>query len=955
MRPDVEAGVDEVDASPVDQHLAEVVPLGKAKVAGPTPAPGSTPAPGHGLPAYLNSFVGRDREVREVAALLSCTRLVTLTGPGGMGKTRLGVEVAERVAPGRAFFVDLALVHEPALVGRQITASFAVSEQQGQGMAEAVVVELAGTALLVLDNCEHLVGACADLVHRLLRACRGLRVLATSQQRLGVPGEVVWSVPALALPAQVPGSDFGPTSASAAVQLFCERAAAAKRGFVLTPANLDAVVEICGRLDGNPLAIELAAARADVLSPADIAARLEDRFDLLRGGTSAGCARHRTLTAALAWSDELLSETERVLLRRLSVFAGGFSLGAAEEVCAGGRVDRHQVLGVLSALVAKSLVVADTGGRSARYRLLETVRHYAAGGLSAAGDDMETGERHASWCVELVEQWTEADDEAGRLAARELEQDNVRTALEWCLARGRAEPALRLAAGQMLYWQDSGRFGEAREWLARVLATSEAAPVALRAGALHDAGFAAFMLGDFEAAGGHLRASLALWAEGGDPEAGKRTQGLLGVVSTFGDGPTDVEELERDVDEVQANGDVTCLAEALLACGHARMFRGEPLAARRHFEELVLVARRGGDDSMLATGLVGLGSAALGWGDYGAAEAHLREGVALAAASAVAHTEVVGMAWLAELAHLRGYDDEARSGFEVCLERARASGAPYPLAKALLGLGRVLLAERRAQAAQPLFDESATVARSAGLAHVLAAALDGLGEVAMALDDAATARARLDEALAVARQCGDTAAAARSTCHLAGLARAAGDLDQALSLNHDALRQRAQTGDRPGVADSLEALAGLAAVGGHHEVAARLFGAGAALRRAAGWPRRPRRGDTYDADVALLRQRTEPEELERAWDQGMALTDEEAVAYACRGRGPRARPAEGPGSLTPAENEVADLAAHGLTNPEIAERLFISPRTVQSHLRAVYAKFGVTSRRHLRDAFSEEA
>ncbi len=925
-----------------EEQLADVVPLAQSGNAGPGPA--------HRPPAFWSSFVGRAAAVDEVVFLVRSGRLVTLTGPGGMGKTRLAVEVAERVAPGKAFFVDLEPVREPAMVGEHVASAFAVGELRGRSPAEVLAVKLDGGGLLVLDNCEHLIGACAELVWGLLGGCRDLHILATSQQRLGVSGEVVWAVPPLALPDARPGVEPEAALQAAAVQLFWERASAVSRSFVATPANVEAIVEVCRRLDGNPLAIELAAARVDVLSPAQIAARLGDRFDLLRSEQPVGPVRHQTLEAALEWSYELLAEPERVLLHRLSVFAGGFDLNAAEEVCAGGVADRSRVLDSLSSLVAKSLVVADTSGPTARYRLLQTVRQYAAAALAAADEAAAIRKRHARWCVDLVEQGAQDEDEDARMDAIAAEQDNVRAALDWSLDEEHGELALRLAAGKMLVWQGSGHFAEARDYLARVLAVSEAAPAALRAVAQHDSGFAAFMLGDFEAARSHLMESLELWAQTGDAAGAERAQGLLGFVSAMGGGPSSVEDLEADLDQTRAAGDEARLAEALRKCGHIRLFRGEPVDASRHFEELVALARRSGNDGAAAHGLVSLGAAALARGDYPAAESHLREGVSLAGVLGEIHNRAVGTAELAELARLRGDDDRARAGFEECLGEADAAGALFPQAKAHLGLGRVALGEGALDAARLHFEQAAALAGQSGHAHLLAAALDGLGDVEVAVGDAASARAHYDQALAVCRDAGERAVAARSTYDLAELARAEGDLAQAAGLHHEALAQRHQIEDRAGVADSLEALAGLAAAKADLELAARLFGATEAIRRTGGFRRCPWRTGAYQADLEALRQPMPTEDLEPAWAQGASLTYEEAVAYAMRGRGSRDRPDTGPESLTPAEREVVQLVVEGLTNPEIASRLFISPRTVQSHLRNAYAKLGVSSRSDLRQA-----
>ena len=939
-------------ASPRADQLADVVPLVTVGSAGPVPGPG------YRLPAFWSSFVGRSAEVAELTSLLHSTRLVSVVGPGGMGKTRLAVEVAERVAPGRAFFLDLSPLHEPTLVAEEVAAAFGLGELRGRDLAQLLSDELRASALLLLDNCEHLVEACAELVHRILLGCPTLQVLVTSRQRLRVAGEEVWSVPALTLPVADP-SEVSVEGAleTAAVQLFCQRAREVGRTSASSAANLPAVVEICQRLDGNPLAIELAAACTDVLTPSEIATRLEDRFALLQGGNRSASTRHQTLDAALAWTDDLLAVPERRLLRRLSVFEGPFGLDAAEQVCVGDGIDPPEVLGLMSALVAKSLVAADTSGPSSRYRLLETIRHHAAAGLAAAAEAATIGERHATWCLELSEQASEADDLAAWLAERhlgpELVQDNGRAAMAWCLANERFELALRLVAGQVELWQARGRFAEARDWLERVSAAGASAPAALRAAVLHDAGFVTFLLGDFDACRAHLHDSLRLWAESGDGAGIERTQGLLSFVSAFGDEPASLDELEAVVDEVRPTGDEFRLCEALIACGHARLFRGEPLAARGYLEEIVAVAGRQRDDKMVANALVGLGSASLGLGDYEAAEHALHQGVEMAAACGQLHIHAMGMTWLAELTRLTGDQGRAHEQFSECLRVARPLGAPYPLAFSLLGLGRVVLDDGDVDAALPLLEEAVVVAGAGRLFHLVAAAQVSLGEAAVAAGDVTLAAGRFDEVLATAGKCGDRASAASATYHLAQLARGRDDLGQAATLHHEALRERHETADLRGVADSLDAVAGVAVARDEAEACARLFGAAEALRHARGFPRCPRQRDGYDADIALLAQSMASDAVQAAWIQGTALGAEEAVAYAMRGRGPRCRPEFGPASLTPAEREVALLVAEGLTNPEIADRLFISPRTVQSHLRSVFAKLQVSSRREMRNAMAD--
>jgi predicted ATPase/class 3 adenylate cyclase len=362
----------------------------------------------HNLPIQLTSFIGRTREIAEVKRLLCTARLVTLTGAGGAGKTRLALQaVADMVESYRdgVWLAEFAPIADPALVPKTVASALNVPEQPGRDLTETLVDALRLKApLLLLDNCEHLLAACRDLAAALLRKCPQVRILATSREGLGVPGETVWRVPSLSVPEDIRHIP-GPTELVGydAVRLFVDRAVTTTPGFTVTSKNALAVAQVCRRLDGIPLAIELAAARVKVLAVEQIAARLDDRFRLLTGGSKTVLPRQQTLGAAIDWSYHLLSETERLLLGRLSVFAGGWPLDAAEGVCAGGNVEATDILDLLTSLVDKSLVLAETQCGEARYRLLETVRQYARDRLAEAGEEADVRTRHRAWYVALAE------------------------------------------------------------------------------------------------------------------------------------------------------------------------------------------------------------------------------------------------------------------------------------------------------------------------------------------------------------------------------------------------------------------------------------------------------------------------------------------------------------------------------------------------------------------------
>jgi predicted ATPase len=414
--------------------------------------------PASSLPVRLTSFVGREKETAEVQDLLLAKRLVTFTGPGGIGKTSLAREVAAGL---EAAFVDgmalveLAALNDGELVPHAIAAIVGVYEQPGEPLLTTLVRAL-GTSqrLLVLDNCEHLVEACAQVVEPLLQACPHLRILVTSREPLRVGAEVVWRVPTLALPDDH-AQPLDAMARSEAVRLFVERATAVRPGFALSADNAGMVAEICRRLDGIPLAIELAAARVSALTPEQIARHLNDRFRLLTTGSRTATPRHQTLRALLDWSHDLLTEPERVVFRRLSVFAGGWSLEAAEAVCAGAGIDELEVLDLLTQLLAKSLVQVEQQAGEERFRLLETLRQYGQDRLVDSAEVAVVRDRHRDWFLHLAERVKPeliGPDQVVWLDRLEREHDNFRAALGWVVKQGPAELGLRLGGALWQLW-----------------------------------------------------------------------------------------------------------------------------------------------------------------------------------------------------------------------------------------------------------------------------------------------------------------------------------------------------------------------------------------------------------------------------------------------------------------------------------------------------------------------
>lgn len=583
-----------------------------------------------GVPAQLTSFVGREREIEVIQRLIRSTRLLTLTGSGGSGKTRLAVEVVQRTPPaGRhtGAWVDFAPVRDPALVADSALDALGVREDADSG--QSAVDRLARFVgdrpfLLVLDNCEHLVEATAALADALLRSCRELRVIATSREALGVTAETAWLVPPLSLP----DADGGRAEQSEAVQLFVDRAHAVHPGFELTDDHRAAVAQICRRLDGLPLALELAAARLRVLTPEQIASRLDDRFRLLKTGNRAALARHQTLRAAIDWSYELLDAQAKLLLARLSVFGGGFTLEAAESVCAGGEIAPDDVLDVVSELVEKSLVEMRESGDTARYRLLETVRQYASERLGEIGETDARRRRHAEYFFSLV---AEAEPHLTSSKRRmwmdrlQGELDNIRQTLTWS-REGDPELHMRLVGSLHWFWYSTGQWPEARQWLHSALTTPISdRPTRDRAAVLFSAGAIACLQARPESGQVHLTEAQALAKQLGDRRLEAYVHNYRALAFTQVNSSEASEHLRDAHGYFRETNDLYGLRLSFLLIGSQNLVQGNIEKAVEFGEEGVRVARVFGLDRELAIALQTLGVFVSHQGDIRRATALIRE------------------------------------------------------------------------------------------------------------------------------------------------------------------------------------------------------------------------------------------------------------------------------------------------------------------------------------------
>lgn len=780
------------------EHLYQIV---GADLPSDFPPLGTLDARPNNLPIHLSSFVGRERELAELARHLHSTRLLTLIGAGGAGKTRLSIQLAETsldAFPDGVWFIELARLRDPAFIPRSIASTLGIRDESGD-LAQTLENFLRQkTMLLVLDNCEHVVDSAAQQVEIFLRAAPKLKILATSREALNIAGEQIFHVPSLPLPDTKPSLTPDALAQSDAARLFIERALAANNHFRVTEQNALSIAQICRRLDGIPLALELAAARVSALSVEQIAARLDDVFRLLTGGSRTAMRRQQTLAAAMDWSYNLLSQSERILLQRLSVFAGGWTLEAAEEICAGEEIQSFDVIDLLTRLVNKSLAIAEDANGTTRYRFLETVRQFARYRLFDAEAVETVSDRHLDFFVAFAErarQELHRPNQIEWLKRLDAEQDNLRTALTWALSENpaRAAQALRLTGALWMYWDVRGFFQESLQWCERALAASGEENSA-RAQTLLGAADAISRLGNPEQTITFCQQTLVLARKIGDRHGEAEAMLYLGYMSLYLGDTARADEMSRQAFELyRALGDKDDLGRAQGPFAQRALMQGNYARAAELFETSLTLFRQAGDVREIAGALNNLASVVQVRGDWINARAYARESLELYTALADKHGIATSQRELGRVALARGDWMQAHDCLQTSSALFDEMGDKGCLVESELEYALLAFHENQIALAAQLAERVVASARALGWGQGIPSAKNILARAMLTQGDVERAQEYLNEAFANEQ----TAPIAISLIETAALiANARRDFGRATKLASAAQAQRERIGVR---------------------------------------------------------------------------------------------------------------------------------------------------------------
>jgi predicted ATPase/DNA-binding SARP family transcriptional activator len=854
---------------------------------GPRSSQAFVPTRGH-LPLQLTRFFGRETELSRLAELLSAaeTRLVTLTGPGGSGKTRLALEVAGRLAEawhGAVWFASLVDVADPRRVPDTLRDVLRLPGSPDVEPLEQIVAVLSRQpTLLLLDNFEHLVDEGVPRVQTLLERVPTLTCLVTSRRRLDLAGEREFPV----VPLPIPGPEDPPERLAhcRSVQLFVDRAQAVRPDFRVTARNAAAVAALCRGLEGIPLALELAAARAQVLTPAQMAADLSHRFDLLASRQRNVAERHRTLRAALDWSYQLLSPELQRTFARLSVFRAGWTIEAAVAVC-----EEPEALEQLQELCACSLVLAEESGPEMRFRMLEMLRDY--GGEQLTPEERSALERrHAEYfaaMAERAEPELKGPDQGTWLERLEAEHDNLRAGLSRS-AEGRLhELGLRLAAALWLFWDRRGHWREGREWLEGALAAARDGGSAghersaTRAKALYAAGMMACLQGEGTTAGSLLDESAAIWRELREKRGlADALLGLGNLADADGDATRARSLWEKSTELFRQEGDNWGLANSLGCFADAALVSGDNVTARSLWEESLSLLRAQGDTWGMTFPLDRLGEMARRQGELGAAEARFQESLEIRRALGDKPGIARSLGYLGYIADNRGDYVVSRGRYEESLVIWRDLASKRDVAATLDFLGQMTRNQGDYEAARAFCDESLTIRRELGDRRGLAGGLGLSGDIAYYQGDTTAGQALLEESLALYRELDDKRGIAWCLQKLGNIARSQQEQQRAVTRYRESLTVFGETENPGGIAAVLEGLARAASAWGQPKRAASLFGAAETLRDALGSPLQPAERVDHDRCVTAARAALSEEEFAAAWAAGQAMTLEQAVVSA---------------------------------------------------------------------------